>query len=177
MDDDPRLLELDGKLAGLPICISRSAARGRLRGRVVVVHTKLHGERLNLFGEVFDDGDADISYKWTDRLAGIAGADIDVRGASLQQGSRVRPTSVRGSVIGSGSVRRGGVVSGQVVVDALPISRIDLLGKNAAKAEGTISGVVSASGTSTRGPRTGRWMRRPCAFEGRVSGRPGSRST
>ena len=148
MDDDPRLLELDGKLAGTAdLHLALGGPEDVCAGGFVLVHTKLHGERLNLFGEVFDDGDADISYKWTDRLAGIAGADIDVRGASLHKVRGSGPTSVRGSVIGSGSVRRGGVVSGQVVVDALPISRIDLLGKNAAKAEGTISGVVSASGT------------------------------
>ncbi len=56
-------------------------------------------------------------------------------------------SAIRGSVIGSGSIRRGGVVNAQMVVDALPISRMDLLGPLAAKAEGTMSGVLSASGT------------------------------
>ncbi len=107
----------------------------------------MHGERLALFGETFDDGDVDLTYRLEDRLAGLAGAAVDLHGVTLHKVRGSGATAVHGSVIGSGSLRRGGVVRGQFVVDGLPISRIDLLGKYATKAEGTVSGVVTASGT------------------------------
>jgi len=148
MDDDPRFAELDGKLAATAdMHLALGGPEDVCGGGFVRVHTKLHAERLNLFGEVFDDGDADLTYRWDDRLAGLAGADIDVRGVSLHKVRGTGGSAVRGSVIGGGSVRKGGLVSGQVVVDALPVARLNLLGKYTANAEGTVNGVITASGT------------------------------
>jgi translocation and assembly module TamB len=147
LDDDPRFATLDGKLsANADLHLALGGPEDPCGGGFVLVHTKVHGDNLALFGEVFDDGDADLTYRWTDRLAGIAGADIDVRGVTFHKVRGTGPSAVRGAVIGSGGVRRGGVLHAQFVVDALPISRIDLLSKIAGKAEGTVSGVISASG-------------------------------
>jgi len=148
MEDDPRFLDLDGKLAATAdLHLALGGPEDVCGAGFVLVHTKTHAENLNLFGEVFDDGEADLTYRWTDRLAGVAGADIDLHGLSLHKVRGTGPSALRGAVIGSGSVRRGGAVNGQVVLDALPISRVNLLGKLANKAEGTLSGVVAASGT------------------------------
>jgi translocation and assembly module TamB len=148
MDEDPRFAELDGQLAATAdMHMALGGPEDVCGGGFVVVRAKTHAERLNLFGEQFDDGDADFTYRWTDRLAGIAGADIDVRGVSLHKVRGAGPTAQRGSIIGSGSVHRGGVLSGQAVVDALPVSRLNVLGPAVARAEGTLSGVVGATGT------------------------------
>jgi len=148
MDDDPRLADIDGKIAAsADLHLALGGPEDPCGGGSVLVHTKVHGERLALFGETFDDGDVDLTYRWEDRLAGIAGAAVDLHGVALHKVRGTGAAAVRGSVIGSGSLRRGGAVSGQFVVDGLPVSRIDMLGKLAAKAEGTMSGVVTASGT------------------------------
>jgi translocation and assembly module TamB len=148
MDEDPRFANLDAMLgATADLHLALGGPEDVCGGGFVLVHTKVHAARLNLFDEIFDDGDADLTYRWTDRLAGIAGADIDIHGLALHKIRGSGPSALRGSVIGSGSIRQGGALNGQVVVDALPISRVNLLGKLANKAEGTVSGVVAASGT------------------------------
>ena len=45
---------------------------------------------VGLYGEHFAQGDADVSMRWYDREAGIAGADVDVRSFVL---SKVQPAS------------------------------------------------------------------------------------
>jgi translocation and assembly module TamB len=148
MDEDPRFQNLDGKLAATAdLHLALGGPEDVCGGGYVVVNTKVHAEHLDLLGEVFDDADADLTYRWQDRLAGVAGADVDIHGITLHKVRGSGTTALRGSVLGSGAIRRGGLVSGQVVVDALPISRINLLGKYASKAEGTMSGVVAMSGT------------------------------
>jgi len=148
MDDDPRFAEIDGVLgATADVHLALGGPEDRCGGGAILVHTKAHAEHLNLLGEIFDDGDADLTYRWDDRLAGIAGADIEVTGVALHKVRGSGASAQRGSVIGSGSVRRGGIISGQVALDAVPLSRVNVFGKYAAKAEGTVSGVVTASGT------------------------------
>lgn len=148
MDEDPRLTDLDGQLAATAdVHMALGGPEDVCGGGYLLVHAKTHAKDLNLFGEVFDDGDAELTYKWQDRLAGIQGADIEVHGISLHKVRGTGGTALRGSVLGSGAVHLGGVVSAQVVVDALPVARLNMLGKYANRAEGTLSGVVSVSGT------------------------------
>jgi translocation and assembly module TamB len=148
MDEDPRFADLDGQLsATADLHLALGGPEDVCGGGFVLVHTKVHARDLDLFGETFDDGDADLSYRWEDRLAGVAGADIEVHGISLHKVRGTGGTALRGSVLGSGAIHRGGVISGQVVVDALPVARLNMLGKYATKAEGSLSGVVSAAGT------------------------------
>jgi translocation and assembly module TamB len=148
MDEDPRFAEIDGQLAATAdLHVALGGPEDVCGGGYVLVHTKVHARDLDLFGETFDDGDADLTYRWQDRLAGIDGADVEVHGISLHKVRGSGATALRGTVLGSGAIRRGGLLSAQLVVDALPVARLNVLGKYATKAEGTVSGVVSASGT------------------------------
>src|SRR5262249_9025672 len=101
---------------------------------------------VNLYGERFDDGDLDLEYKLTDRLAGIEGADVDVRAITLH---KVRPAkgAAYGSLLGSASIQRGGALHGSVVLEALPLSRVNTLGPLTKQIEGSISGIAQVSGT------------------------------
>ncbi len=148
MDEDPRFDSFDGKLsANADMHLALGGPEDTCGGGFVQVHTKVHGEGLSLMGETFDDGDADLTYRWTDRLAGLAGADVDVRGLSFHKVRGTGPSALRGALIGSGSIHRGGLVNAQLAIDAIPISRVNLLGKLASKAEGTLSGVLGLGGT------------------------------
>lgn len=148
LDDDPRFADFDGRLAATAdLHLALGGPEDVCGGGFVLVHTKVHAKDLNLLGEVFDDGDLDLTYRWQDRLAGVPGADIDVRGISLHKVRGTGPSAARGSVIGSASIRRGGLLSADLVVDAVPVSRVNLLKSYGTKAEGALSGVVTASGT------------------------------
>jgi len=148
MDEDPRFAALDGTLsANADMHLALGGPEDTCGGGFVVVNAKTHAKKLNLFGEVFDDGEADLTYRWQDRLAGVAGADIDVHGITLHKVRGHGSGTVVGSVIGSASIHKGGVLTGQAVVDALPLSRVDLLGKLATSTEGAASGVMTVAGT------------------------------
>jgi translocation and assembly module TamB len=148
MDDDPRFAGLDGTLlANADMHLALGGPEDSCGGGFVVVNAKTRAKKLDLFGEVFDDGEADLSYRWQDRLAGIAGADIEVHGITLHKVRGQGPAAIVGSILGSGAIHRGGVLSGQAVLDAIPLSRLNLLGKYASSTEGAASGVVTMKGT------------------------------
>jgi translocation and assembly module TamB len=147
MDDDPRLSELDGALA------LRGSVHVALGGPEDVcgdglfdVRATTHATNLTLFGEEFDDGDADLEYRWVDRLAGVEGAEIDVRSINLHKGHAAGGDAL-GSVLGSGSVARGGVLNGSVVLQAVPLSRMQTLGSVRNVTEGAVSGALQLGGT------------------------------
>ncbi len=170
MDDDPRFAELDGQVAATAdMHLALGGPEDACGGGFLVVHTKAHAERLNVFGETFDDGDADLTFRWVDRLAGLAGADVDLRGVTLHKVRGVGPAAQRGAVIGSGSLRRGSL-RGQATFNALPVSRLDVVGPRIAKAEGTLSGVVSAAGTVDAWAARGALDASPVRFRGATFG-------
>ena len=89
----------------------RRRARGHLTG-------------VGIFGEHFAQGDADVSMRWYDRAAGIAGADLDVRSfvlSKVQPGRGTRPVAM-GTVLGSASIQRGGALSANVMVEGVSLS-------------------------------------------------------
>src|SRR5262249_13257077 len=91
------------------------------------------------------DGDLDLEYRWSDRAAGIEGADVDVRAVTLH---KVHPEggAALGSLLGSATIRRGGALHGNIVVESLPLSRVTHLGPYARDVDGSASGLVTVAG-------------------------------
>jgi translocation and assembly module TamB len=117
-------------------------------GGFIAVDTKAHLTGVGLYGERFAQGDADVSLRWYDRQAGIAGAEVDVRSFVLDKvqpptGTRAGAT---GTVLGSALIRRGGALSADVMIQGVPLSRVDALGSFAQEVEGSISGVAHVRG-------------------------------
>ena len=74
----------------------------------------------------------------TTASAGIAGADVDLRSFVLDKvqpptGTRAGAT---GTVLGSASIRRGGALAANVMLEGVPLSRVDALGRFASQVEG-----------------------------------------
>jgi translocation and assembly module TamB len=149
LDDDPRYADLDARIA------TRADVRVVLGGPedacgsgYIGVDAKSHLTGVAVYGEKFAQGDADVSMRWHDRAAGIAGADVDVRSFVLDKveppkGTRAGAT---GTVLGSASVRRGGALTANVMVEGVPLSRLDSLGSMAHPIEGSVSGMAHVTG-------------------------------
>ena len=99
-------------------------------------------------GSAFAGGSADGSLRWYDRDQGIAGADVDIRSFVLdktQSGSGAS-AKVGGTVLGSASIRRGGALTANLMVEGVPLSGVDALGGLARQVDGSISGVAHVTG-------------------------------
>lgn len=146
LDEDPRFSEIDGNIEmNARIHLALGGPEDVCNGGYLTVNASTNMRELNLLGEKFDEGHADFEYRWIDRLAGIDGAEIDIRSLSLtkvKKGNR----GAMGSILGSVAVHRGGDLRGNLVVQGYPISRVDLLGPVAKKLEGSVSGVAQLGG-------------------------------
>jgi translocation and assembly module TamB len=149
LDEDPRFdkTQIDGSLATRAnIHLALGGPEDVCGDGFIDVRATAHVKDVLLYGERFEDGDLDLEYKWTDRRAGIEGADVDVRAVTLHKG-RTSAGAAVGSLLGSASIQRGGALNGSVVLESLPLARIDQFGAAARDLEGSASGIVKVHGT------------------------------
>lgn len=149
LEDDPRYAGLGAKIATRAnVHVGVGGEEDTCGSGYLVVDAKSHLKDVVLYGERFAQGDADVALHWYDRLQGIAGADVDVRSFVLDKARP--PTGTRpgaaGTVLGSASIRRGGALTANVVVESVPLSRVDALGAFAAQTDGIVSGVAHVTG-------------------------------
>jgi translocation and assembly module TamB len=149
LDDDPRFDGIDAKIATrADVHVALGGPEDACGGGFLSVDAKSHLTDVGLYGERFARGEVDIALRWYDRQQGIAGADLDVRSFVLdkiqpRQGTRA---AAMGTVLGSASIRRGGAIAGNVMIDGVPLSRVDALGSFAQQVEGAVSGVAHVKG-------------------------------
>ncbi|HEY8076367.1 MAG TPA: translocation/assembly module TamB domain-containing protein [Labilithrix sp.] len=147
LDEDPRFEQIGGTLeANARLHIALGGPEDVCHGGFLDVQAVTTAHQLNLLGEKFDEGSADVEYRWIDRAAGIEGAEIDVRSLSLTKLKKENRASI-GSVLGAITIHRGGQLRGNLVLQGLPLSRIDVLGGAAKDIEGSASGIARVGGT------------------------------
>ncbi|MGH7434275.1 MAG: translocation/assembly module TamB domain-containing protein, partial [Polyangiaceae bacterium] len=149
LDDDPRFADVDARMATTAnVHVALGGPEDVCGDGYLDVSTKGHATSVSLYGERFAQGDMDVGFRWFDRRQGIAGADVDVRSFVLDkvQPPKGQRTGQTGTVLGSASIRRGGALTANVMVEGLPLSRWDLLGKAAEGLGGSASGVAHVSG-------------------------------
>jgi translocation and assembly module TamB len=146
LDKDPRFEGISARFStdGANVHVAMGGPEDKCGGGFISVRTKPHLTDVTLFGESFVKGDADIDLTWEDRAAGIAGANLDVRSFVLTKA--MSGTDGVGNVLGSASIRRGGALSAHVVVDSLPVARVDSLGPFAHQIDGRLSAVAQVQG-------------------------------
>ena len=148
MNEDPRFEGIYGNASGDATFHLGLGGREDECGKgLITVHASPHLSNVELFGEKFDDGDADLDLRWRDRDAGFAGADLQVHAFTLHKVRRERDGAAFGSLLGSLSVQPGGVLHGNVVLEGVPLSRLQTLGSLAPQLEGTVSGIAQLGGT------------------------------
>jgi translocation and assembly module TamB len=149
LDDDPRFDGLDATIAArTDVHVALGGPEDACGGGYVAIDAKGHMRGVGIYGERFAQGDADVSLHWYDRQRGIAGADVDVRSLVLnkvQPPTGTRPGTT-GTVLGSASIQRGGALAANVMIQGVPLSRVDTLGALASQVEGSVSGVAHVTG-------------------------------
>jgi translocation and assembly module TamB len=149
LDDDPRFDDLDASLATrADVHVALGGPEDACGAGYIGVEAKGHLTNVTIYGEHFAQGDADVSVRWHDRQQGIAGSDLDLRSFVLNKvqpptGTRAGAT---GTLLGSASLRRGGALTANIMVEGVPLSRVDALGRYAREAEGSVSGVAQVTG-------------------------------
>jgi translocation and assembly module TamB len=149
-EDDPRFQDLDASLAArASIHLAMGGPEDACGGGFVDVRAGVHATKLTLYGEAFDDGDVDLEFRQFDRAAGMPGSDVTLRALTLHK-SHVAGKEPSGSVLASARISRGGAIHADVVMEAIPLFRIEALASFRAKTEGTLSGIATADGTLDR---------------------------
>lgn len=147
LDEDPRFTELDATIeTKARMHLVLGGPEDVCKGGLLDVQASVNARELNLLGEKFDEGHADLEYHWLDQQAGLEGAEIEVRSLSLSKVKRPGRPAI-GSVLGSFAVHRGGQLRGSMVVQGFPLARTDMLGAAASQLEGSASGVARIGGT------------------------------
>ena len=98
------------------------------------------------FGAYFDEGAVDVSVRWWDRSAGLAGVDIDLRALALRDRGPTGDASEAGSVFASGSLV-GGEIRAAATAQSLPLNKAIAMTGLTSPVPGSASGLVHAVGT------------------------------
>ena len=145
LDADPRFSDLDGRFATTTdLSVIMGGPEDRCDTGKIDVRSQLDGHDVKVFGERFDDAHAEFDFHWYDRLAGMAGAELEGRGAALHKAHKPGMAPV-GWLLGSASMRRGGELRATAAMESMPLSLVDFLGRPA-HAGGSVSGLFNVSG-------------------------------
>jgi translocation and assembly module TamB len=147
MEDDPRFAEIEGTFSTRSnVHVALGGPQDRCGSGFVDVDAHARVSDVTLFGEHFETGELDLDYEWADRLAGLYGARVDVHSFNLR---KLRKNGQGGSLLGSASIDRG-KLSGNVVIQSIPLARVSALGSVAQKIEASASGFARLTGTVDR---------------------------
>lgn len=139
-DEDPRWEGIAGRVAGTArIHYALDGREDRCGGGYLSVSSRVHATRVEVFGERFDGGEADLDLVWDDFAAGGQGMRIDVRAARLRKGD--------GAILAEAFVRHGGLLRGTVVGSGLPLAKLDAMGSLGPKLDATMGMLGELSGT------------------------------
>jgi translocation and assembly module TamB len=139
-DQDPRFDAIHGAgRVDARVHYDLAGPRDRCGGGHLTVAGKLDMKSLDLFEERYDSGRADFELRWVDRDASYLGIELDVPSITLTKGT--------GTLLGSLSLRQGGVVRGNLVGTSVPLSKIDSMGPLGQWVDARGSGVAEVGGT------------------------------
>jgi translocation and assembly module TamB len=139
-DEDPRFEPIRGRTAvNASVRYVIGGPEDRCGTGVLRTAGKLTAHTLDLFDERYDGGEADFDFSWTDQAAGYRGVTLRVPRLVLQKGS--------GTLTGRIGLEPGALVSAELVVASVPISKLDAVPALLRAGEGTVSAMATFSGT------------------------------
>ena len=139
-DQDPRFDPIFGQgKVDARVHYDLGGRKDRCGGGLLSVLARVDLKNLDLFEEKYDSGRADFDFRWVDRDASYLGIEMDVPSITLTKGT--------GTVLGSLSMRQGGVVRGNLVGTSVPLAKIDSFGTLGALLDARGSGIAEVEGT------------------------------
>lgn len=170
LEKDPRFDPVNGRFgATVQLHVALGGPEDQCGGGFISVAAKSKLRDVSLFGERFEDGDADFEFRWYDPKAGFEGADLFVRAMTLHKVHREGKGPV-GSLVGSMQITRGGELRGNVALDGLPLSRVDALANVLPGVDGAASVVARMGGKISAIYVTGDAEVTPIRFRGKKLG-------
>ncbi len=146
-ESDPRFLDYDGKAdVQARLNVTVGGPEDLCGGGVIDVDAQAHLHDLVAMGERFEDGHLDLNYHWTDKDAGIEGADLHVRSIAVHKQHRAG-SSPSGALIGSLELARGGALAGRFTIEDVSLSMLQKAEPWGAKVDGKVTGQVDLGGT------------------------------
>ncbi len=143
LDEDPRFLDIDGDARlRASIRYDLGGPEDKCKSGRLALRAKAHLSHLSLFEELYDEGDVDLDYVWFDKAAQELGVDVDIRSLELHKGP--------GIIVGSATVRAGGVIRAQVAASGIPLADLQALGDLGPWLDATVSATATVEGTLDR---------------------------
>jgi len=138
-DEDERFSDLmgNGKVTG-SVRYLLGGPEDRCKGGRLLVQGQAQLATAELLDEQFSGGQGDFALDWFDIDAGLLGLSLDIPALTLRKGS--------GTLYGSASVQKGGVLSGDLIGSKIPLSRLNLLPKALSSLDGFVAGSAQLSG-------------------------------
>ena len=146
LEDDPRFLPIDGLIhETADVAVILGGPDDVCKAGRVNVEATAHVDNVMLYGEHFDDAHLDFDYRQIDGDAGLRGVELDARGITLHKAHEAGKAPV-GFIIGSAQIQRGGTLRGEIMLESMPLSKIDALGKVQKSIDGAVSGIAKIGG-------------------------------
>ena len=95
---------------------------------------------MDLWGERYDGGTADLSIDWYDLQAGGLGMDLGLRAATLKKKGG-------GTIVAAGKIERGGVLNIHATVGGLSLKSLSAVPQTTIAVDGAIDAVADVGGT------------------------------
>jgi translocation and assembly module TamB len=143
LERDPRLARIHGAArVRSTVHLASGGPEDRCGGGYLAVRAQANFHRVELFGEKYDKGEVDLEYRSNDARAKDLGIELDIRSAVLRKG--------QGTIVGSGTVRNGGVVRAHVVASDVPLSSLQALGSVGSQVDARLAATAEVRGTLDR---------------------------
>ncbi|MCC6649235.1 MAG: translocation/assembly module TamB domain-containing protein [Polyangiaceae bacterium] len=140
LETDPRFTEISGVAGGRgELHFEVGTERDRCGGGLLEARAMVDLGAMQLYGERYDGGAADVEYIWFDRAGEHRGVDATLRSFTVKKG--------RGVITGSGTLRGGGALDGRFSAHDVPLSRVDALGDLGRAVDGSVNASGTVSGT------------------------------
>lgn len=139
---DERFTPYQGLVRGQSAVRFTSGFPGDAPGGTLVAGLDLHLPTATMNGYAFDEGRITGEYRWLHREQGARGAELDITAAELRKGE--------GTLTASGTMRLGGVLDFDAVIDRLSLRDTEGIGDRFDELGGTAGLVAHVGGTLSR---------------------------